>query len=113
MPLAQVLFPPPTEQGWTEWAFQHYQDHVALIAAIKRDTGANLPLYEIYPINPNDTTTWLEQHARQHADMLAVYGIIGSDLSTVDFENKRQKDAWLWLNFTEHRSVRDATGLTF
>jgi hypothetical protein len=111
MSLAQLLYPPSIQSGWAEWVFANLQHHQAIIDAARQTGKANLILYQIYPFNSQDPEGWLLQHQSQHDDMNQVYGVNGSDLSTLDFQNKRDVDAWLQLHFYEHQDVASRTGL--
>jgi hypothetical protein len=111
MSLAQILYPAPTKHGFEEWAYQHYIHHQTIIDAIRTKKNLQLQLYPIYPFSLNNSSNWLEQHQAMHTAMDGVYKVIGADLSVVDFNSKPQMDAWFYLNYIEHRSVAQATGL--
>lgn len=111
MSLAQVVFPPPTKTGMEEWAFAHFQHHIAIIEATLAIKNVRLNLYQLYPFNEHATADWLRQHQEAHNEFNAVYGVNGNDLSSVDFKNKKQKDAYFWLNFNEHRNVGKLCGV--
>lgn len=111
MSLAALLYPPPTPSGWTEWVYQNLTHHQAVINAA-RDTGkGSLILYQIWPWNPHAAQDWLLQHQSQHDDMNTLYGVNGSDLSTLNFDDKREVDAWLQLHFYEHQDVAARCGV--
>jgi hypothetical protein len=111
MSLAALLYPPPTPNGWQEWVYQNLTHHEAIISAARQSRNAGLILYQIYPFNSEDPEGWLLQHQSQHNDMNGLFGVNGSDLSTLDFSNKRDVDAWLQLHFYEHQDVAARCGV--
>jgi hypothetical protein len=110
MSLSQVIYPPPTKNGWQEWAFAHYQHHLAILTAMREVKNADLPLYNIYPFDSHNPQGWLEQHQQQHFDFENILGVQGNDLTSVDFTNKKQLDGWLFLNYTSHQSAAAILG---
>lgn len=109
--LASIWYPAPTPNGFTEWTLSHVAHHQAIIDAAAQVKNVRLLLYQIYPFNNQDPEGWLLQHQSQHDDMNQLYGVNGSDLSTLDFSNKRDVDAWMLIHATEHRDVAQASGL--
>ena len=45
---------------------------------------------------------WLKDHARAHSEVNQYLKISGSDLTELDWANRREVDAWVDLNFLEH-----------
>ena len=109
--LASIRYPPPTPEGWKEWTWNHLVHHQAIIYAAKTVKNVDLTQYNIWPFNPDDAENWLLQHQNFHNDMDTLYQVNGSDLSTLDFTNKRDVDAWLFTNFQEHADVAQLCGL--
>jgi hypothetical protein len=109
--LAQILTVPPGPHGWEEWTFWHYTHHQAIISAAAQVKNVSLTLYNIWPFSPGNPEGWLLQHSYQHDDMNALYGVNGADLSTLDFTNAKEVEAWLWLQYQEHQSVAKLCGL--
>lgn len=109
--LAQILFPPPTEQGLNEWMFHHVQHHRAIISAARASRGAVLAEQMIFPYSPRDKDNWLELHQDMHNDMNGLLGISGNDLSEVDFGNRKQREAWHSLHYFEHLAAATSLGL--
>jgi hypothetical protein len=104
MGLAQVVYPRPTEQGFTEWSFDHYQHHLAIIKQAA-NLGYQLNEYRIWPITPDSMKDFLDQHQQMHAEMNAVANVQGSDLQDIDFKDKKKSDAWFYIHYVEHQSV--------
>ena len=111
MSLAQLLVIPQGPHGFEEWTFWHYQHHLAIIGAARQVKGVNLTLYPIWPFSPGNPEGWLLAHQQQHNDMDALYNVNGADLSTLDFTNAKEVDAFLFLQFQEHQSVAKLCGL--
>lgn len=115
MSLAQILLPPPTEQGMEEFMFAHYQHHLAINEGL-RARGYEPAVYQIYPVNmadKRDVQRFLDQHQQWHNDFESLLGLQGFDLSGVDFEDQKQSDAWSWLNLNGHRNAALTLNLTF
>lgn len=109
MGLPNILAIP--EDGFQEFWFNHYQDHVDIVEAIQKDTGIKLTMYNIYPWLDSDQNGILEQHQQYHNDMNQLLGIAGSDLSDLDFQKKNEVKAWVYLNFQEHLNAHMALGI--
>ena len=111
MSLAALVSIPPGPNGFSEWSWAHVNHHRAIItAAAEGPKKARLLLYQIWPINRNAFEDWLLQHQSQHTDMCGLYGVNGSDLSTLDPTNQKELSAWVSLHFQEHRDVAQASG---
>lgn len=111
MSLAAILYPPPEERGFDEWTFQHLAHHQAIITAARQVKGATLTLENIYPVSPNNLEQFLYLHQEMHNAQNALLGINGNDLSSTDFKNKKEADAWYYLHWTEHQSAASQLGL--
>lgn len=76
-------------------------------------TAAFQPIafFILNPINPNDPRQFLFDHQNSHNAINAALGQPGNDLQDVDFNDQAQVDAWLDLNFTEHQTWNDITGV--
>jgi len=109
--LAMVLYPPPTDNGFHEWSLSHYQHHLAIISAIQQTKKIFLPVYPIWPFPQTNIDVWLENHQLLHNEMNAVFQNIGNDLSSIDWQDTRQRDAFFYLNFQEHRSAATDCGV--
>jgi len=109
--LAAVINPSPDDQDFSAWSFNHYQDHLEIIQAVKAHGGPSLEILEINEINPQDVQSWLERHQTMHNDMNGVLNLQGNDLTAVDFRDAGQRQSWMWLNFNEHRNARGALAI--
>lgn len=111
MSLTQLRTIPATPRGWDEFQFWHYNHHKAIIAAALSVKNVRLTLYDIFPISPDNVQGFLTNHQSLHNDMNSLYGVPGSDLSTVDFQNAKEVVAWTYLNWSEHVGVAQRCGL--
>lgn len=105
MSLVQLLSPPPTDRGFEEYSFAHYQHHRLLIDTILQVKGVQLVYLDIYPVTQANFQSFLENHQQLHDDYEGLLGIQGNDLSSVDFNDEKQRASWTWLNFTSHQSA--------
>jgi hypothetical protein len=88
----------------------HHRDEVnALINA--GATEAELPVYVLDPVNPDNSTTFLYQHQEMHNNTDALLGIAGYDLTTVDMRDPEQLAAWIYLNAQLHYQEATALGV--
>jgi hypothetical protein len=113
--LAQILYPPPTAQGWKEWSFHQYQHHLALNSAILQLKGVTITPFRLWPVQQQgpDFQDWLQQHQLAHESINAVLGISGRDISALDFQDKdkSKRDAWFWVHHGMHRDAASNLGL--
>jgi len=111
MPLPWIVASNPDDKELQQWAFEHWQDHLEIQQAILKQSGINLEIQVIYPLNFDDPDEWLENHQLMHNEMNGLLKLNGSDLSKVDFTNDNQRNVWIWLNGQEHRAVRQALAI--
>ena len=109
MGLAQIIYPRPAESGFQEWAWDHYQHHLAIIkqASVK---GFSLNQYRIWPVTQENIQDFLDQHQQMHDEMDQIANVQGANLQDIDFKDKKKVDAWYWLNYVEHQSVASFLG---
>lgn len=109
MGLAHILYPAPTPEGMEEWWLNNYAHHRAINAAAN-SRGARIGEYAIYPVKQENIGDFLQQHQRWHADMCASLDLTGTDLSSVDLTNERERDAWMFLHYQEHLAAATVLG---
>lgn len=54
------------------------------------------------PTDPDQLPTWLEQNQFAHRDFNAILGTASLDLSVTDFEDPRQREAWIFTHYNSH-----------
>lgn len=111
MSLAQVILPPPTGLiGLQEWAFAHYQHHLEIAQTVLKNKNTRLEIPQIWPMTLENIQNWLENHQTLHNQQNAVLKIQGNDLSTLNWNDEKQREGFFWLNFMEHRSADQNAG---
>lgn len=111
MSLTTILYPPPTERGFDEWTWQHFNHHQAIIQAANVKFGVSLTLNQIYPLNENDISTWLDNHQNMHYQMNQLCNVQSNDLGDVDFKDSKQAAAWFQIHWQEHQGCAGVLGL--
>lgn len=104
----------PGSAGWESFLFQHAADHQEILQAVQSQKQTQLVVRVLYPLDLNDKKAvedWLEEHQQSHTDFDSILGIPGNDLTGVDFKNKNQLRAWIWLNASEHQNARQLLGI--
>ena len=99
--LAQLLNVPETEHDWSIWGWANFDVNNQIRQAIKDQKGLTLPEYQLEPIPWNDIDTWLDNNQQAHIDFTSALGIQSSDLLHTDLQDRNQRAAWIWLNFSE------------
>lgn len=105
---AQLVNVPKTAEEWAIWGLAHRDDHQIIRDAIQRQTGINLPTYDIDPVPFNDPVAmynWLERNQLYHNDMDTTAGLQGSSLIEVDFSIPAQAEAWIYIHLQEHTAA--------
>lgn len=108
---AILLEVPQTEDHWAVWSLHNKLDHDAIRQAILTQKGINLPQYNLDPIPFDAPLDWLAWEQQSHSDVNNVLGTQGHDLEGVDFRDPRQLEAWVWLDYLEHRTWGDILGV--
>lgn len=111
MSLPQVLLPPPTDKGLDEWAFAHFQHHLAIVGVLRSQKKANIDVTGLWPINPQNIQVWLEAHQFVHNQTNAVLKIQGNDLSAINWEDEKQRQGFFFLNYQEHKAAATNVGV--
>ena len=110
MGLPDLYNPPPEDEGWQEYWFNHYNDHLEIVQAFQK-LLIPMTVYIIYPWSEENKDTILEQHQQFHNDMNAAAGLPGSDISDFDQKNQNEMKAWVYLNYQEHLSIHTALNI--
>ena len=110
MGLPDLYYPPPGEEGWREFWFNHYNDHLEIIQKLQK-LGFTMIDYIIYPWTDTDKEGILDRHQQFHNDFNLIVGRSGSDLSDFDEKNENEIRAWTYLNYEEHLALHQALGI--
>ena len=93
---------PKDQQQWFQWGFDHRDSHNRIRAAILKTYNINLTDYQIDPIDPNNTTQFLQNNASLHGDMNSVLGLQSSDIEDANLGDERELEAWIRIHYQEH-----------
>lgn len=110
MSLAMLLYPPPTKNGLDEFFAHHIDHHRRINAAILRVRGVDVPEFGVYPVRADSLQDFLLENQRWHDATNQVLGTAGQDLTSVDWTDASQRDAWIWLHFSQHSNWAQALG---
>jgi hypothetical protein len=108
--LANLNITPVTPQDWAIWGFAHRDHHNLIRDAIQAQYGINLQTYDLDPVpfdDQNGLFNWLERNQLAHNDMDTTLNLQGSNLTSVDFTNAEQAQAWVYLHLMEHTAAGD------
>ena len=100
-----------TGSQFDRWAFNHWQDHEAIISAILSQKKLRLPMFPIYPVNPGSESEWLLMHQELHFAMDGILNIQSYNLMTVSPFDKKQRSQFFYFNFMEHLAAAKALGI--
>ncbi len=108
---ALLLEVPQSAADWERWSVHHRQDHDLIRQAIQQQGGPNLPQYPLDPIALDQPQQFLAWNQEAHSEMNGVLRAQGSDLEDVDFNDRRQMEAWIFLHYQEHLTAGDRLGV--
>lgn len=97
-----LLNVPRTEADWNIWSFNHMQEHLAIIQAIKRRRNIDLVQYQLDPIDFSNAKDFLERHQQSHLDFDGILGLQSNDLQDVDIADQNNRESFVYLNWLEH-----------
>jgi hypothetical protein len=103
MGLAQFRsMPQPGTPARHVYDFAHYQDHVAIVKALR-----TVPFHQIYPVV--DLKIFLQRHQALHDDMNRAARITRKvNLLILDDKKDSDRNNWSWLNYQQHLQIRQA-----
>lgn len=105
MSVNSLLNVPQSKNDWDRWAFNHMQDHLEIIQAIKTQGGPDLLQYQLDPLDFNNAFAWLKRHKQTHNDMNGSLSLQSIDLSELDFNDPNAVQAWVYSNYEEHNNA--------
>lgn len=94
-----------------EWSFSNMDEHRKIVETIYVKNGTLLNIYPLDPVPVSNVVFWLQLHQQAHNDFTSVLGIENFDISSVDFRNQAQVDAWIRLHFDMHYVASQQLGL--
>ena len=109
--LAALQNIPRTGEEWNRWSYDHRDSHNRIRAAIQLRYGLSLVDYQIDPIDPSNTTLFLQNNASLHGDMNGALGLQSADLEDVNMGDPRELEAWIRLHYLEHFYAEQKLGV--
>lgn len=100
--LAGLYNVPSSDEERAQWSFTHMAHHRDIARKLYELVKVALPEYILDPLNPDDTGQWGDQHQIMHNDQNQLLGIVGSDLSELDWKDQRLLAGWIFLHANEH-----------
>jgi hypothetical protein len=100
--LADLANVPTTDEERAQWSFAHMAHHRDINRRIYELVKVALPEYILDPVNPEDSGDWEYQHQLMHDAQNSILGIVGQDLTGIDWKDQRVLTAWIFLDFNEH-----------
>lgn len=106
------LFNVPTEsKELDDWTFIHLVHHRDINDQIFRQFGVNIEEFALDPVDPNNPGQWEDQHQAMHTAVNTALGLVGFDLSGIDWKNPNRLSGWIQANAFEHRQWADTLGI--
>lgn len=116
MGLATLYNTPQDPVSLAEWSFAHASHHVDIIRFITEQDSAKLGgqvlvSYVLDPLDPENTVLWQYQHQIMHNQMNAVLGIVGQNLTGVDWRDPEALSQFIDDNASEHLQANRILGI--
>src|SRR5436189_3252842 len=112
MAMLTISTAPETTNDLAVWSFAHMAHHRDIIRLVMEQKQQILHEYVLDPFDPEQMSSWLEQHQQMHNEMNRALGLGGYDLSEVDWKDKSRLQAWIKAHFDEHVRVGQSIGLS-
>ena len=88
----------------SRWSFNNADGHTRINQRIHDLFNINLTYFVLDPITAQ-RDQFLQSHQQAHNEINAVLGIVGNDLTDVNFDNPSQLRAWIFLHYQEHQQA--------
>lgn len=112
MTLASLQNVPQNDQEWLTFAFANQDHHNLLNDALRVQKNVVNPQTILDPIAFFDFENFLRRHAQNHSVWDQVLGIIPTDLTAVDINNKEQLTSWIFGHFSDHQQAASRLGVS-
>jgi hypothetical protein len=96
---------PDSPQQFALWSSVHATHHRDINRLIYQNYKLALPEYMLDPFDPNDVSAlnnWLYLHQAMHSNQDQILGIVGYDLTDVDWKDRKLLEFWTQQHATEH-----------
>ena len=111
MGLASLANTPYDEDSLSQFSFAHMAHHRDIIRRIRELFSVELVEFSIDPFNPENAAVFGYQHQQMHNQMNSVLGISGNDLIEINWQDKGEREGWVFLNFSEHVQAGNKLGV--
>ena len=111
MGVASLANVPYDENTLREFSFSHMAHHRDIIRRIRELTNAELEEFPLDPFEPSNSAVWGYHHQQMHNQMNTILGISGNDLIEINWQDKGERESWVFLNFNEHVQASDKLGV--
>ena len=111
MSVANILNIPASPSDMRTWGTLHMIWHRNVIRSIFLNKNIALTEYVLDPAELRRESTWPQNHQTMHAEMDAVLGLSGYDLSDVDWTNQEEVLGWFELHGDITQQEADASGV--
>ena len=85
--------------GFWSWLQTHQFEHDRVARATKT---SRIILDPFDPSSRQAQLVWLQDHQRAHDQVNQHFNIAGADLSQLNFEDEKELESWVDLNYLEH-----------
>lgn len=103
----------PTSAGGREkfW-WNHYQDHIKILAVVASKSGKQQFMPVIYPVTGTFTPRQAEEHQLLHQQMNLLSGAPTSDMTKLNFNDQDDFRTFVFENFNDHNFFHMSPGIT-
>ena len=109
--VANLYNVPTTDEERAAWSFAHMAHHRDINRRIYELVKIALPEYILDPIDANNSGTWGDQHQVMHDNQNQLLGIVGQDLTEVNWKDQRLLSGWIFLHQVEHYQAAAILGI--
>lgn len=99
--LVSLLNTPKNDSEFEQFFYNNRNQIIEIRQAILKQKNINLTEYILYPVRQDSLQTFLLNNAQSHTDFNSVLGLQGADLLNVDFNDREQLEAWIFINYQE------------
>lgn len=102
---ATLLNVPRDQPDWDRWSFDLSQNIADITQALRQQKGVIITSQQIYPVS-SDTSQWLERVSGVIDDICGALGINAADVESVDLQDERERQAWVYTIYQELNAAR-------
>lgn len=111
MGITSLINAPKTQDEWSRWSFNHKIQHDNINRAILAKKNKQLTNYVLDPISQLSSETFLQNNSRMHLDICSALGVLGSDLTELNWQNEKEVEGWMYLHWQEHNNFNISLGI--